>query len=214
MDTFSLIKEHSIILIMRNLPKSKLLRAANALIRGGIRLVEVTFDQLGEMDDTAESIRTLIDEFGDALCIGAGTVMNIAQLKAAKQAGAKYIISPNTDPDVVCATKAAGLLSMPGALTPSEIVNAHALGADVVKIFPAGQMGLGYFSALRAPLAHIPLAAVGGVTPDNICAFRKAGAVAFGISTGILKQSLVDSGAYDDITAAALAYAAALMGKS
>ena len=203
MDTLSFIKRHGIITVLRGIPGDKLMRTARALYVGGVRLIEVTFDQLGSIDACANSIRALCGEFGCDVCIGAGTVMTKAQLVFAKEAGAKYIIAPNTDGDIVKMTKAAGLVSIPGALTPTEIVNAHSLGADMVKIFPAGQFGPKYFAALKAPLAHIPLAAVGGVTPDNLGAFKKAGAEAFGISTGIVKPEFLESGDYASITALA-----------
>ena len=206
MDTLNMIRHYGVIAVLRGIERDRLLRVANALRNGGVRLIEVTFDQSGSIEDTANAIAALTDEFSFTMCIGAGTVMTKPQLVFAKEAGAKYIISPNTDGEIVQMTKAAGLVSIPGAFTPTEVANAHALGADMVKIFPAGQLGPKYFSALKAPLKHIPLAAVGGITLDNLDEFQRAGAEAFGISTGIVKPEFLKNEDYGMIERVASLY--------
>lgn len=208
-ETLALIREQGIIAIMRRLPRESLIRTAEALIKGGVRLIEVTFDQQGSINDTAEEIAALNAEFGGSACIGAGTVLTYPQLAAAREAGARYIISPDTNEDIVLATKKAGLVSMPGALTPTEVTHAHELGADMIKIFPAGQFGPGYFKALKAPLSHISLAAVGGVSYGDIGAFVKAGAEAFGISSGLFPAGAIEHRAYGEVLSMAQRYSAA-----
>ena len=131
-------------------------------MRGGIRLIEITFDQRGAPEDTANAIRLVAQNYSGDVCVGAGTVMATAQLAAAIAAGANYIISPNVNLEVIHETKRSGLVSIPGALTPSEIACAHENGADFVKVFPASAMGLEYIKAIRAPVSNIPLLAVGG----------------------------------------------------
>ena len=97
-----------------------------------------------------------------------GTVLTTAEVQQAVDAGARYIISPNVNPDVIRETKRLGAVSIPGALTPTEVATAYAYGADFVKLFPAGELGLSYIKAIRAPLAHIPMLAVGGVNENNL----------------------------------------------
>ncbi len=208
-NTLDLIRRHGIIAIMRRLPGDALLRTAEALLKGGVQLIEVAFDQNGSITDTAEAIARLAAEFSHELCLGAGTVLTYAQLSAAREAGARYIIAPDTNAEIIEATRAAGLVSIPGALTPTEISRAYALGAHMVKVFPAGQMGPGYFAAIKAPLSHIPLAAVGGVDVSDVRAYRRAGAEAFGISSRLISAEAVRCGVYGDITAKARAFSTA-----
>lgn len=210
MSVIEAIKNNPIILIARGIPGDKLLNSAEAAYEGGIRAMEVTFIQNGDPDDTANAIRRLRGAFGGELLVGAGTVMTQGQARLAGQAGALYAVSPNTDERVIKACKRLGLISIPGALTPSEVAAAHALGADMVKVFPADIGGPGYIRALKGPFAHIPLAAVGGVTPETIGSFYQAGAEAFGVSSGILPMANILRGDYQEITRRARAYLKAL----
>lgn len=157
-----MIRKDKIIAIIRGLEKGNLAPVVEALVRGGIRLIEITFDQRGAPEDTANAIRLVAQNYSGDVCVGAGTVMTTAQLAAAIAAGANYIISPNVNLEVIHETKRSGLVSIPGALTPSEIACAHENGADFVKVFPASAMGLEYIKAIRAPVSNIPLLAVGG----------------------------------------------------
>lgn len=148
----------------------------------------------------------LVRRFGIVLAVGAGTVLTLEQLSIAAQAGAKYIVSPNSDCYIIKETKRRGLISIPGAMTPTEITAAHAAGADIVKLFPAGALGVEYFKAIKAPLRHIPVAAVGGVTPENLLLFKKAGACAYGISTGIFNAAAIKSEDYERVRLLAREY--------
>lgn len=179
-------------------------------MRGGIRLIEITFDQRGAPEDTANAIRLVAQNYSGDVCVGAGTVMATAQLAAAIAAGANYIISPNVNLEVIHETKRSGLVSIPGALTPSEIACAHENGADFVKVFPASAMGLEYIKAIRAPVSNIPLLAVGGITEGNIADYMAAGIVGFGIGSNIVKNQWVQQERYEEITRLAGAYLASV----
>lgn len=194
MDTLGIIKESKLIAIARGLYGSKLIEASLALYRGGVRAFEVTFEQDKSIGLTTDAISRLTENLPADAVIGAGTVLSRSQVDEARNAGARFVISPNTDKAVIELTKQSGMVSIPGAMTPTEIVNAHTYGADIVKLFPAGVLGLEYFKAVRAPLAHIPLAAVAGITINNIRDFYNAGAVAFGISSMLYnKKSIAES---------------------
>ncbi len=210
MNTLDTILDTGIIAIARGFYGEGLINAVNAMHKSGIRAFEVTFEQNGSMERTAEAIRMLRVEFPDS-AIGAGTVLTEEQLAFAYEAGASYVVSPNTDAGIIRRTKSLGLVSVPGAMTPSEIMEAHLAGADIVKLFPAGELGIEYFKAIRAPLSHIKLAAVAGITLDNIAAFHEAGACAFGISSGLFRRSLIESGNFTEIERIAWEYAAQIV---
>lgn len=200
--TIECIEKNKIIAIMRHVASDKIIRTAQSLYNGGIRLTEVTFNQSSPtgMLDTVQAIKTLCDKFGDRLCVGAGTVMTIEQAQAAYDAGAKYLISPNTDVDVIKKTKCLGIISIPGAITPSEIIMAYNAGADFVKLFPAGNFGLDYIKAVMAPINHIPMIAVGGVDDKNIKDFLKIGLKGVGVGSNIVNNKLINEGKFEELT--------------
>ncbi len=206
------IEKNKIIAIARNVKVELVVPTAQALYDGGIRLIEVTFNQSSPngVTDTVQSIKALCSAFGDKLCVGAGTVMSIEQVQAAYDAGAKYIISPHTDADIIKKTKSLGIVSIPGALTPSEIVMAHNAGADFVKLFPAGNFGLEYIKAVMSPINHISMLAVGGVDEKNIKDFLKIGLKGVGVGSNIVKSSLINEGKFDELTKLAELYTTAL----
>ena len=196
------IQEKKIIAIIRGVSSKDILETAKALIAGGIRLMEITFDHTSEdgMRNTLECFDILRSELGDEILMGAGTVLTAEEVELACQHGAKYIISPNTDEAVIRRTKELGLVSMPGALTPSEVVQAKNYGADIVKLFPAGDLGMGYIKSVKAPLAHISMAAVGGVNENNIGDFAKIGVDGFGIGSNLVNAKAVAAGNFNGIT--------------
>ena len=202
------IEEKKIIAIIRGLDIEKMIDTVRALQMGGIRFAEVTFDSTEKTspEKTAEAIRVLDRTFQGAVQIGAGTVLTPRQVELAYSAGARYIISPNVDPEVIGETRRLGLISIPGALTPTEAVTARDAGADFVKLFPAGDLGVGYVKALMAPLKHIPFLAVGGVDTENIRDFMAIGVRGFGIGSNIVRQSLIEKGNYEGITVLAKEY--------
>lgn len=210
MDVKDLILRDKVIVIARRIYGDTLLKLADAMCSGGIHLMELTFDQSDSecIDKTASSVARLNARFGGDMLFGAGTVITPQQVDAAYQAGCKYIISPNTDLDVINATKAHGLVSIPGAMTPSEILAAHKAGADFVKLFPTGYLGLPYIKDIRAPISHVKLIATGGVTEDNFGAFLDAGMVAAGISGRLTDKACIESGDYEELTRRAKAFRA------
>ncbi|MEG1492288.1 MAG: bifunctional 4-hydroxy-2-oxoglutarate aldolase/2-dehydro-3-deoxy-phosphogluconate aldolase [Oscillospiraceae bacterium] len=212
METIEKIKNGKLIAIMRGVPADKIINTANALLNGGVTLIEVTFNQSGDLLETSSAIRRLIEQFGDSICVGAGTVMTEEQVRLAHTAGAKYIISPDTNPQVIKLAKELGLVAMPGALTPTEISTAYRLGADIVKIFPCGNFGPEYVKAIKGPISHIPLAAVGGVGLENINEFISAGISCFGLGSNIVDKKMLAENNFAGITALAKEYVRAING--
>lgn len=201
------LREKKIAAIVRGLPVDTVLNVVRALYDGGIRFVEVTFSQnsLTCIEDTSRAIAAIAQNYTD-LYVGAGTVITMEQLRAAYRAGARYIISPNTDVELIRKTKELGLLSMPGAMTSSEIVDAHKAGADFVKLFPTDNLGASYIKAIRAPLSHIPMLAVGGVDDENMEEFYKAGVCGFGIGGNIVNKKLIEAGDFPGLAELARRY--------
>ena len=206
------IKTHKIIAILRGVPQEKLIPLLEALYEGGIRLAEITFDAKGVTTDaqTAQYIRTANDHFQGRMLIGAGTVLTPKQVELAVAGGATFIISPNTDLDVISATVKLGAVSIPGAITPTESVTAVKAGADFVKIFPSDTLGPKYFKAICAPLSHIPFMAVGGVDHLNAKDFLAAGAVGIGVSSNIINKQMLLENDYQGITQLAKLYVEAV----
>ena len=199
------ILEGKIIAIVRGIPSTKIVGLAQALEKGGVNCIEVTFDQSSEekAQDTLAAIRAIKDALGDKVCVGAGTVMSVDQVHQAVEAGAEYMISPNVNEKL-------DKVSIPGAMTPTEAAFAYECGADIVKLFPAGLLGAAYIKAVKAPLKHIPVTAVGNVNVENCAEFLKAGAVGVGVGGSLVSAKLVDEGRFDEITATAKAYVEAL----
>ena len=207
--TIEKIKENKIIVIVRGVAKEKLLPLAEAMYGGGIRLLECTYDASGKIDDgeIAANIEMLAKHFDGKMLIGAGTVLTEKQVALTKSAGGKFIISPDTNVDVIKKTKELGLVSIPGAITPTEVAFAYRSGADFVKLFPIDIFGgAKYIKALKAPLSNIPMLAVGGVNPDNMAEFLSAGALGIGIGSGVVDKKLVEAGEFSKITELAKSY--------
>ena len=202
------IRKEKIVVIVRGVPSEKLIPVAEAMYAGGIRLLEITYDATGKVTDeqTAENIRMLSEHFENRMYIGAGTVITEKQVGLTKEAGGQFIISPDTCEAVIKKTRELGLVSMPGALTPSEIQAAHRYGADFVKLFPITNLGASYVKAVKAPLSHIELLAVGGINENNIEEYLNAGVAGFGVGTNIADKKLIERGEYEKITDLAKKY--------
>lgn len=213
--TTKFIEENKIIAICRRIYGEQLENLAKALNEGGVKLIEVTFDQAdpAHLEKTGEAIRMITEATSGEVLPGAGTVMTLEQLRAAAAAGAKYIISPNTDEEIIKETKRLGLVSIPGAMTPSEISNAHKWGADFVKLFPTGELGLSYVKAIRAPISHVKLVATGGINEENLRAYLDAGMSGAGISGRLTEKKLIDSGNFAEIKRRAAVFAAIAKGE-
>ena len=202
MNTLEFIQENKVITICRKVYGEDLLNLAAALCEGGVKLIEVTYDQADPdcVEKTAEAIRSLCAAFGDKMMFGAGTVLTREQVKAAADAGARYIISPNTDASVILYTKELGLVSIPGAMTPSEIITAHNLGADIVKLFPSGYLGFRYIKDILAPISHVKLCATGGVNEENWGEYLDLGFAGAGISGRLCDKKCIAAGDFAEIT--------------
>lgn len=202
MDTLNFILENKVITICRKVYGENLMKLAEALFNGDVKLIEVTFDQADPncIVKTSEAIHMLVEKFGDHMMFGAGTVLSKEQVKAAADAGARYIISPNVDEQVIRYTKELGLVSIPGAMTPSEIITAHNLGADIVKLFPAGYLGFRYIKDILAPISHVKLCATGGVNEENWGEYLSYGFAGAGISGRLCDKKCIESGDFEEIT--------------
>ena len=202
------MEDTKVVAIVRKIYGDTLVGLAQALLAGGICNIEVTFDQADPdgIRKTSESIYALNAKFSGRMYAGAGTVVTLEQLEAAKAAGALYIISPNTDADIIRRTKQLGLISIPGAMTPSEIMTAHNAGADIVKLFPASDLGLPYIKSIRAPINHVKLMATGGINEANFHDFISAGCFAAGIGGTLADASLVAQNNLQELTRRAKAF--------
>lgn len=196
------IEENKIIAITRGIYDEELRKLAKALVDGGIRCFEITFDQTDP--NTAETItrniKMLKKQFGDVLKLGVGTVLTTEQVHIAKEAGAEFIVSPNFNESVVKETLDAGLVSMPGAMTPSEICAADEAGADFIKLFPAGTLGIKYCKDIFAPLHHVKYIATVSVTEETFKQYLDLGFVGAGISSRLVDKKLREEGNYAELT--------------
>ena len=211
-EILSAIEQHKIIAIVRGVESSKCMKVAEALYQGGIRLIEITYNQSSPESwaNTAAAIKEVAEAFGGRMYVGAGTVTSTRLVALTAEAGGRFIISPNTNVDVIHETKRLGLVSIPGAMTPSEILTAHEAGADFVKLFPASELGIGYLKAIRAPISHVRLIATGGIGENNARAFLDAGAAGLGVGGSLANKKVIENGEFEKLTQAAEALIAAI----
>lgn len=193
----NLIINEKLVVLFRSMPFEKFVKCVDALKEAGVKVIEICFNAKNSGEDqlTLDKIR-YIAENEPQLCVGAGTVWHAEQVEAVYRAGAKFIVSPGTVAEVIAKTKELGMVSIPGACTPTECFAAHALGADIVKLFPLKQEDIPYFTNIRTPLPDIRFMATGGINAGNIQAFLQAGVDAVGTGASILKQDLLDKEDY------------------
>lgn len=206
------ILEEKIVVIVRGIASDKIIPLAEAMYEGGIRALEITYNA-SNMDENAEvagNIKKLVDHFGDRMIIGAGTVLTTKQVELTKAAGGTFIISPNAKEEIIRKTCELGMVSIPGALTPTECVDAYDAGADFVKLFPITNLGSGYVKAMKAPLSHIRFLGVGGIDENNMEEYLKAGVCGFGIGSNIVNKKLIEAGDFEAITELARLYTSQL----
>ena len=190
-----------IVAIVRLKDGKPLPKVAEALLAGGITVMEFTMNTPDVLQGLRDATRALPE-----VLLGAGTVLNDKAVKAAIESGAQFIVSPNTKPDVIETTHLLGKVSVPGAYTPTEIVNAMDLYADIVKLFPAKGLGPSYIREVKAPLDQLNIMPTGGVSAENVRAYFEAGACAVAAGNSLVNDALVDAGDFGEITRRARAF--------
>lgn len=181
MNSMDFVKQNKIFAVIRADDSQKALEFAKACIEGGLKLIEITFSFPG-----AEEVISKLSERRGAL-VGAGTVLNLGMARSATNSGARFIISPHTDSEIISYSKSNNLMVVSGALTSNEIVKAWNLGVDMVKIFPVKAVGgASYIKAIKEPLPFIEIMTTGGVTVENFTEFLSAGATAVGLSSTLI----------------------------
>jgi 2-dehydro-3-deoxyphosphogluconate aldolase/(4S)-4-hydroxy-2-oxoglutarate aldolase len=198
------LMDNGLIAVVRSNDSKPLLRALHAVLDGGVSIVEVTLTVPNALQVIAEAKR----EFGARVLLGAGTVLEVETARAAVEAGASFVVSPVVVPEVISDCVMREVPVIPGAFTPTEIVTAWNAGADIVKVFPAGNLGPEFFKAMKGPLPHIRLMPTGGVDQKNALAFLEAGAVCLGIGTQLVDPKLVAAGDTDALRDRAAQFAA------
>jgi 2-dehydro-3-deoxyphosphogluconate aldolase / (4S)-4-hydroxy-2-oxoglutarate aldolase len=205
MTALNKLQEKKIVAILRGIPGRDVPAVAEALLKGGITVLEVTLNSEGAL----AAIEELCARFKGELLVGAGTVLTPEEAADSVRAGAEFIISPNTHQQTIKKTKDLGALSIPGAFTATEVVQAFRWGGDIIKIFPATSAA--YIKNLRGPLSHIPMMPTGGITVENIQEFASTGAVAFGIGSNLVNAGHAINEAYlNKLTAKAITFSNAI----
>lgn len=203
MGTKEKIEQLGIVPVLRARSAEEGRALVDALVAGGIVAMEVTMTVPGAVD----LLRTLKKEYGERLLLGSGTVTTAEQAVATIEAGAEFVVSPSFHPDVVEVTKELGKVSIPGSLTPTEVITAWRAGADYVKIFPCSAMGgASYLKSLLAPFPELRLIPTGGVTLQTAADFLKAGARALGVGTDLVNPKAIADGKPEIVTQTARAY--------
>ena len=203
-EVISRINEEKIIVIVRKIYGENCKKLVEALFEGGIKILEFTFDQDHPEDwnKTVENINWVSRKYKMMIC-GAGTVLTETQVRMAADAGAKLIISPDTNKNIIEKTKNLGLVSIPGAMSATEILTAYNYGADYIKVFPAAELGSGYIKAIKGPINHVPLMAVGGININNVKEYMNVGMAGVGIGGKLVQKNLIEEQKFDEIKQAA-----------
>jgi 2-dehydro-3-deoxyphosphogluconate aldolase/(4S)-4-hydroxy-2-oxoglutarate aldolase len=201
--TAEIIERVGLIPVLRAKSVAQGRAVVDAMIAGGITIVEVTMTVPGAIN----LLKELQKAYGSELLLGSGTVTTADQAQATIDAGAEFVVSPSLHPDVIRVTKTNKKISCPGALTPTEVITAWNAGADYVKIFPCSAVGgASYLKSLLAPFPHLKLIPTGGVTLQTAESFIKAGARALGVGSDLVNLAAIDAGHAENITETARAY--------
>ena len=195
-ESMDLIRKTGVISIMRAKSSEQLIRAADAIREGGVRVIEVTMTTPGALS----VIEQAVSRYGEDVLFGAGTVLDAESARAAILAGAQFIVSPSFKASLVEICRRYSVPVIPGAYTPTEVLTAWECGADRVKVFPASFGGSALIKAIKAPLPQVELVPVGGVNLDTTADFIRAGAAAVGVGSALINQRLLDSGDFDALT--------------
>ncbi len=175
---------------------STLGHAIDALLEGGVSVLEVTMT----VPRALHIIEETANRFGDQILLGVGSVLDPETARLAINAGARYVVSPIFKPSIIEMAHRYNLPAMPGCFTPTEILEAHEAGADIVKVFPAGQLGMKYFKAIKAPMPHLQLMPTGGVSLTNAGEWIAAGACAVGVGSALVDKTAIAEGRFEQLT--------------
>ena len=199
------IETERLIAIIRGAAPAQCLKIAEALYAGGIRLMEITYNQKdpASFQDTANAIAAIGEAYGGNMLVGAGTVTTAELVELTARAKGKFIISLDVNIDVIHRNRELGKVYIPGALTPTEILTAHHAGADLVKLFPAASLGVDFVKAVKAPISHVKLMAVGGINETNVGSFLKAGMCGAGVGGTLTNKEWIEAGEYGRVAEAA-----------
>jgi 2-dehydro-3-deoxyphosphogluconate aldolase/(4S)-4-hydroxy-2-oxoglutarate aldolase len=200
------LRAAGIVAVLRAPSVEAAVSTVDALVRGGVTGVEITYSTPG----AGEAIGRVADRYGQAVYLGAGTVLDAEQAAEAVEAGARFLVSPGSEPSLAAAMRATGAAIMLGALTPTEVMTSWRLGSTAVKIFPASLGGPDYLRSLRGPFPDVPLMPTGGVNADNLADWYRAGAVAVGAGSDLCTAAAMATGDWDSIEETARRFARAL----
>lgn len=203
--TLERVKELGLLAVVRGESRAAALEVVSALVEGGVLGIEITFTT-PEAERVMEDLR---DEYGERILLGAGTIQEPGQIEQAVASGATFLVSPGCDPDLVLLMLETDLAVMPGILTPTELMLARRLGADVVKLFPGSAGGPSYLKALRGPFPDAVLLPTGGVSEENVRDWFAAGAFAVGAGGALAPVALKDDRHREEVVARARSFAEA-----
>jgi 2-dehydro-3-deoxyphosphogluconate aldolase/(4S)-4-hydroxy-2-oxoglutarate aldolase len=200
----NLIHQTGVIAIMRANSSEQLIAAADAIKKGGVKVIEVTMTTPGVLDVIKEATA----RYGQEVLFGAGTVLDAETTRAAILAGAGFVVAPTLNMDMIALCNRYSIPVAPGCYTPNEMLAAWEAGADMIKLFPADVGGPGLVKAIRAPLPQLNIVPVGGVNLNTAAEFISKGAYALGVGSSLVNQKLLDSGDMDELTRRAEAFIA------
>ena len=205
---FTQMLEAGVVAVIRAQSADQLSHIAAALLEGGVPSIEVTMST----PKAIAGIEALADSIGDRAIVGVGTVLDAATARDAIAAGAQFVVSPVLDDEVIATTRRYGKISIPGAFTPTEILRAWTLGADVVKLFPSTSVGPNYIRDIHGPLPQVRLTPTGGVDLKNAADWIKAGAVCLGVGSSLVTKDALAKSDWGAITANARGFVTAVAG--
>ena len=206
MDMYEVFAQNPLLAILRNVPKEITLDYAGAILRGGVKVFEVALNS----PDALEQITLLHKTYGSKCLVGAGTAISDECAQTALDAGAQFLLTPGTPPDVLAFCRDRDVMLLPGVLTPTDVAVSLQYGFQTMKLFPAGDMPRSYVKDLKGPYNDTHYIAIGGVTPDNIQEFRRAGCLGVGLASSLMPKDKVAARDWD----ACAAYVHALAAKA
>jgi 2-dehydro-3-deoxyphosphogluconate aldolase/(4S)-4-hydroxy-2-oxoglutarate aldolase len=198
--------QSGVIAVVRKVPLDSMEELAESLINGGVTALEITVDH----PDSFTAIQILSQKVKGRALVGAGTVLDSESARLAIQQGAEFVFSPSLHPEVIRTTLRYGKISVPGVMTPTEMVQAMELGADMVKVFPATGLGVQFIKDVRGPFSHIPIIPTGGINLENVATFINAGVVAVGVGGNLVNAKAIAISDYSSITQTAKQYVQAI----